>query len=158
VNELTEEVIGVFTIEQTPARYGGYRTVVKDATDGKQVGSTFDDAVGNKLAGYPEGATLALDVDKSGKFWDIIDARLSNGSPTGASASPRGNPTPSGITFPDDKLTYFAGNAARVIAAYLNASEEYVAQVDKTENPIETLHMDVIYGAKLLLNEANKKG
>lgn len=154
---MTEEVIGVFTIEQTPARYGGNRTVVKEADTGKQVGSTFDDAVGNKLAGYPEGATLALDVDKSGKFWDIIDARLSNGSPTGASAGPRSTPS-SDVTFPDNKLTYFAGNAARIVAAYLQASEEYVAQVDKTENPIETLHKDVIYGAKLLLNEANKKG
>jgi diaminopimelate epimerase len=55
-------------------------------------------------------------------------------------------------------LTYFCGNAARVVAAYLAASKEYVDQVENTENPIETLHKDVIYGAKLLLNEANRKG
>jgi hypothetical protein len=45
-----------------------------------------------------------------------------------------------------------------VVAAYLAASKEYVDQVENTENPIETLHKDVIYGAKLLLNEANRKG
>ncbi len=154
---MTEDIIGVFTIEQTPARYGGYRTVVKDV-EGKQVGSTFDDDIGNRLAGYPDGANLVLTVDKSGKFWEIIDVQLSNGSPTGVSAGPRPSPSPSGVTFPDEKLTYFAGNAARVIAAYLQASDLYVAQIDKTENPIETLHKDVIYGAKLLLNEANRKG
>jgi hypothetical protein len=67
---MTEEVIGTFKIEQTPAKYGGYRTVVIDE-QGKQVGSTFDDDVGNKLAGYPEGAVVAVDVDKSGRFWEI---------------------------------------------------------------------------------------
>jgi hypothetical protein len=156
---MTEEVIGTFKIEQTPAKYGGYRTVVIDE-QGKQVGSTFDDDVGNKLAGYPEGAVVAVDVDKSGRFWEI--ARLANGSQakassTSTSARPAARES-SGVTFPDDKLTYFCGNAARVVAAYLAASKEYVDQVENTENPIETLHKDVIYGAKLLLNEANRKG
>ena len=156
---MSETVVGKFSIERTPAKYGGYRTVCKDE-QGKQVGSTFDDDIGDKLAGYPEGAIIALEVDKSGQFWDIIGASLSDGSAATASTpAPRAAPSSGGsVTFPDDKLTYFCGNAARVVAAYLGASKEYVDQVENTENPIETLHKDVIFGAKLLLNEANRKG
>ena len=160
---MSETVIGKFTIERTPARYGGYRTVCKDE-QGKQVGSTFDDDIGDKLAGYPEGAEIALEIDKGGQFWDIVGASLSDGSAATSSPSPSPAPKPagsygtSGVTFPDEKLTFFCGNAAKVIAAYLGASELYVKQIENTENPIETLHKDVIYGAKLLLNEANRKG
>ncbi len=153
---MSETVIGKFSIERTPAKYGGYRTVCKDE-QGKQVGSTFDDDIGDKLAGYPEGVDIALEVDKSGQFWDIIGASLSDGS--AATHAPAPKPVSSShVTFPDEKLTYFAGNAARVVAAYLGASKEYVEQIEQTENPIETLHKDVIFGAKLLLNEANRKG
>jgi hypothetical protein len=153
---MSETIIGKFSIERTPAKYGGYRTVAKDE-QGKQVGSTFDDDIGDKLAGYPEGADVALEVDKSGQFWDIIGASLSDGSAATNTPAPRAGAGGS-VTFPDDKLTYFCGNAARVVAAYLAASKEYVDQVENTKNPIETLHKDVIFGAKLLLNEANRKG
>ena len=156
---MSETVIGKFAIERIPAKYGGYRTVCKD-DQGKQVGSTFDDDLGDKLAGYPEGAVIALELDKSGDFWDVIGAELSDGSQaTAAPQAPTARPSGGGsVTFQDEKLTYFAGNSARVIAAYLGASKEYVDQVENTENPIETLHKDIVYGAKLLLNEFNRKG
>jgi hypothetical protein len=155
---MSETIIGKFSIERTPAKYGGYRTVAKDE-QGKQVGSTFDDDIGDKLAGYPEGAVIALEVDKSGQFWDIIGASLSDGSAAKNTPTPRPSSGSHGdVTFSDDKLTYFMGNSARVVAAYLAASKEYVDQVENTKNPIETLHKDVIFGAKLLLNEANRKG
>jgi len=159
---MTEEVVGKFTIERTPAKYGGYRTVAIDADTGKQAGSTFDDDIGDRLAGYPEGAVVALEIDKSGQFWDIVGASLSDGAAAKSTPSAKTAPKPgsygSEVPFGDRDLTYFMGNSARVIAAYLGASKKYVDQVENTENPIETLHKDVVYGAKLLLNEANRKG
>ena len=153
---MSETVIGTFSIERIPAKYGGYRTVCKD-DQGKQVGSTFDDDLGDQLAGYPEGAIIALELDKSGDFWDVIGAELSDAG--AAKAAPARNPSPSkSVPFSDSDLSFFAGNSARIIAAYLGASKEYVDQVENTENPIETLHKDVVFGAKLLINEFNRKG
>jgi hypothetical protein len=155
---MTEEVVGKFTIERTEAKYGGYRTVVVDE-GGKQVGSTFDDDIGDKLAGYPEGAVIAVEVDKSGRFWEIVGAGLSDsGSAKSSPKTAKPGSYGSEIPFGERDLTYFMGNSARVIAAYIRASKEYVDQVENTENPIETIHKDVVFGAKLLLNEANRKG
>ena len=156
---MSEEVIGKFIIERTDARYGGYRTVAINADTGKQVGSTFDDDIGDRLAGYPEGAIIAIEVDKSGQFWDIIGARLADSGSAKATSTPTTRPAVSdAVPFKDSDLSFFSGNSARVIAAYLGASEKYVGQIEHTENPIETLHKDVVYGAKLLFNEFNRKG
>ncbi len=153
---MSETVIGTFIIERKPAKYGGQRTIAKNE-NGKQVGSTFDDDIGDKLAGYPEGAVVALELDKSGDFWDIIGAELSDAGEAKANPTPPSSPSNS-VPFEDSDISFFAGNSARVIAAFLGASKDYVDNVENTENPIETIHKDIVYGAKLLLNEFNRKG
>jgi len=153
---MSETVIGTFVIERKPAKYGGQRTIAKNE-NGKQVGSTFDDEIGDKLAGYPEGAIVALELDKSGDFWDIIGAELSDAGEAKANPQPPSSPS-SSVPFDDSDISFFAGNSARIIAAYLGASKEYVDNIENTPNPIEALHKDVVYGAKLLLNEFNRKG
>jgi hypothetical protein len=158
---MSEEVTGKFTVKRTQCANKNYRTVAIDE-GGKQVGSTFDEEVATKLMSFPEGAVLTLSVDKSGRFWDITDANLAEGASTTEvknTPTPRkAAATPTSGPFVERDLTYFMGNSARVIAAYLGASQEYVDSIENTENPIEALHKDVVYGAKLLLNEANRKG
>jgi len=155
---VTEERTGRFVIKRVKnTANDNYRTIAYDEDD-KQVGSTFDEAIADKLAAYPEGAEITLTLDKSGKFWDIVDGRLADaGDQSEAKAerstSSRGR---SSVTFGPEKLTYFAGNSARVIAALLQSSEDYLDKIEKSDDPVDALHKDIVFGAQLLLNEFNK--
>ena len=159
-----EEMTGVFDIRRIKNRANdNYRTVAFDGPgdDAKTIGSTFDDDIADKLVAYPEGANITLELDISGQYWDIVGARLADegadqskakASP-GKKASTKDSKSPA---FRTHDLTYFIGSSARVIAAYLQSSKDYVDTIENTGNAIEALHKDIVFGAKLMFNEANK--
>ncbi len=152
---MTEEVTGKFTITQKKCSNDNFRTIAT-GEDGKQVGSTFDEELADRLVAYPEGANITLDIDKSGQFWDIVGARLADKSDQSAVKSSK-KPAPSKqLAFSQRDMTYFIGSSARVVAAYLQSSKEYVDTIENQENSIEALHMDIIFGAKLMFNKANE--
>jgi hypothetical protein len=153
---ITEERTGKFVITRVKNKSNdNYRTIAKDADD-KQVGSTFDEAIADKLAAYPEGAEITLTLDKSGRFWDIVDARLADEGDHSSARAEKKTTSGSRPTFDNDALTYFMGNSARVVAAYVQSSSEYRDKIEDSDDPIEALHKDVVFGAKLLMSEANK--
>lgn len=154
---VTEEKTGRFVIKRVKNKTNdNYRTIAYNQ-DEKQVGSTFDEDIADKLAAYPEGAEITLELDKSGRFWDIVGARLADeGDQSGAKSD---RPEPSGrssAAFSERDLTYFMGNSARVVAALVTASREYRDKIEEAQDPIEAIHKDIVFGAKLLLAEANK--
>jgi len=155
---VTEERTGRFVIKRVKNKGNdNYRTIAFDEDD-KQVGSTFDEEIADKLAAYPEGAEITLELDKSGRFWDIVGARLADeGDQSGAKAE---KAAPSGgssrPTFNNRDMTYFIGSSARVIAALVHASEDYRDKIEDATDPVEAIHKDIVFGAKLLFNEANK--
>jgi len=160
---MSEEMTGVFDIRRVKNRANdNYRTIAFDGPgeDAKQLGSTFDPDIADKLVAYPEGATITLELDKSGQYWDIVGARLADeGDQSKAKASPGEKASASDSKAPAFRthdLTYFIGSSARVIAAYLQSSQDYVDTIENTGNAIEALHKDIIFGAKLMFNEANK--
>lgn len=156
---VTEERTGRFVIKRIKnTANDNYRTIAYDEDD-KQVGSTFDEAIADTLAAYPEGADITLTLDKSGRFWDIVGARLADdGDQSKAKATKQAPPSGGSgrVTFGPEKMTYFAGNSARVIAALLQASEDYRDKIEASDDPIDALHKDIVFGAKLLMNEFNK--
>jgi len=156
---VTEERTGTFDIRRIKNKANdNYRTIAFEGPeeDAKQIGSTFDEAIADKLAAYPKGANITLELDKSGRFYDIVGARLADGDQSGAKAE-KSPPSGGGrVTFGPEKLTYFAGNSARVVAALLQSSEDYRDKIEESTDPIEALHKDIVFGAQLLLNEFNK--
>ena len=158
---VTEDRTGTFDIRRIKNKANdNYRTIAFEGPeeDAKQVGSTFDEALADKLAAYPKGANITLELDKSGRFYDIVGACLADGDQSGAKAekeTPRGGSS-SRAAFSERDLTYFMGNSARVIAAFVSSSVDYRDRIEDADDPIEALHKDIVFGAKLLLNEANK--
>jgi hypothetical protein len=156
---VTEEKTGKFVIKRVKNKSNdNYRTIAFDGPgeDAKQVGSTFDEDIADKLAAYPEGADITLTLDKSGRFWNIVGARLADESDQKEAKSSKKAAASKQNAFGDRDLTYFMGNSARVIAAYVQSSSEYRDKIEDSQDPIEALHKDIVFGAKLLLNEANK--
>ena len=161
---MSEEMTGVFDIRRIKNRANdNYRTIAFDGPeeDAKQLGSTFDPDIADRLVAYPEGANITLELDKSGQYWDIVGARLADegADQSKAKASPSKKASKSDSKAPAFRthdLTYFIGSSARVIAAYLQSSSDYVDTIENTGNAIEALHKDIIFGAKLMFNEANK--
>lgn len=154
---VTEERTGRFVIKRVKNKTNdNYRTIAYDADD-KQVASTFDEEIADKLAAYPEGADITLELDKSGRFWDIVGARLADeGDQSGAKsdkAAPSGGSRPA---FNERDMTYFIGSSSRAIAALLVASREYRDKIEEAQDPVEAIHNDISFGARLMFNEANK--
>jgi len=152
---MIDEVTGKFTIKQEKCKNDNYRTIAI-GEDGKQVGSTFDEEIADRLAAYPEGAVITLDVDKSGRFWDITGARLADKSDQSAAKESKTDAPVTKSTFDNSDLTFFMKYSAMAVAAYLQSSKDYVDTVENTGNAIEAIHKDIVFGAKLLLNQANE--
>ncbi len=155
---VTEERTGKFVIKRVKNKSNdNYRTIAYDQDD-KQVGSTFDEEIADKLAAYPEGAEITLELDKSGRFWDITGARLAEEGDQSGAKSDRAAPSGGrpAATFSDRDMTYFIGSSSRVIAALLTSSREYRDKIEEAQDPVEALHNDVSFGARLMFNEANK--
>lgn len=149
-----EERTGKFIIKQIKnSANDNFRTIAFE--NDKQVGSTFDEDIADTLMAYPEGADITLSIDKSGQFWNIVGARLADKGDTSTVAARK--PAPTDVaTFPPHDLTYFMGYSARVIAAYLESSKEYVDTIENQDNSIEAIHKDIVFGAKFLMNKANE--
>ena len=158
---VTEERTGAFDIRRIKNKSNdNYRTIAFESKDkdAKQIGSTFDEDIADKLAAYPEGATITLELDKSGRFWDIVGARLADDGDQSGAKSDRAAPSGGrpAAAFNDRDMTYFIGSSSRVIAALLTSSREYRDKIEEAQDPVEALHNDVSFGARLMFNEANK--
>ncbi len=156
---VSAEITGKFDIRRVKnSSNDNYRTIAFESKDedAKQLGSTFDEDISDTLAAYPEGATITLDIDKSGRFWDIVGARLADKEDQGEVKSTKKAAPSKQLAFSQRDMTYFIGSSARAVAAYLQSSKEYVDTIENQDNPIEALHMDIIFGAKLMFNKANE--
>ena len=150
-------VTGKFTIEQKEATNGNQRYIAL-GEDGKQVGSTFDAGLGSRLQSFPVGAILSLEIDDSGRFWDLKDVKLADdGAVEGVVADkPQPQAARQALTV-ERHITYFMGNSARVVSALIESDPEYLVRLNKDGDPVKAAHDDVVFGALHLLNEANKR-
>lgn len=153
-----ENLTGVFEIERVKNKANDNHRVIVRNEDEKQVGSTFDEDISDKLLAYPKGATLTLEIDKSGRFWDIVGASLADdGDQSGASSGKKSSGAKQGKPpFNKRDMTYFIGSSARVIAALVSSSKEYRDNIEEQSDMIEAIHKDIVFGANLMFNESNK--
>jgi hypothetical protein len=149
-------VTGKFTIESKPASNGNNRYIAL-GEDGKQVGSTFDAGLGSRLQSFATGATLALEIDDDGRFWDIVGVKLADEGAVEGVKADAPQPKADRPTFTERDLTYFMGNAARVVVALIETDSDYRERINKDGDPVKAAHEDVVFGALTLLNEANKR-
>jgi hypothetical protein len=149
-------VTGKFTIESKEATNGNKRYIAL-GEDGKQVGSTFDSGLGSRLQSFAVGAVLELEIDDSGRFWDITGAKLADDGAVEGVQADAPQPTAGRPTFSERDLTFFMGNAARIVSALIETDVAYRERINKDGDPVKAAHEDVVFGALTLLNEVNKR-